>query len=54
MSWIFKLEFVVRVEIDEGCPATNCESFSAIAAGNCTSELVAFPPDLASVNSTGP
>ena len=38
-------EFLVRVEIDEVCPAKDCESFSVIAvvAGNCTSELVDFP-----------
>jgi hypothetical protein len=43
VSWTFKLEFFVRVEIDEVCYANDCESFSVIVAGNCTSELVAFP-----------
>jgi hypothetical protein len=43
MSWIFKLEFVVRVEVDEVCPANDFESFSVIVACNCNSELVAFP-----------
>jgi hypothetical protein len=46
VSWIFKLnfcEFAVRVEINEECPANDCELFSVIVAGNFTSELVAFP-----------
>ena len=43
VSWIFKIEFIVRVEIDELCPANDCESFIVIVACNWSSELVALP-----------
>jgi hypothetical protein len=43
MHFVIKLEFIVRVEIDELCPANDCESFIVIVACNYTSELVAFP-----------
>ena len=43
--WVgcLNLDLLSGVKIDEVCPANDCESFSVIVAGNCTSELVAFP-----------